>query len=111
MKKQDIAADAIVDPLVALPFFAVVVDGDAVVELIAGELKLLAAQIAPHDRNQIVEGEIRIAEQLKRATGREIVRLLLQPRDLLGIGRRRRRDLLAAPFKNARAIEPPDGHA
>jgi hypothetical protein len=106
-------ADLVVHVLEVPALFEVAPGGEAVVELVAGELDLLAVVVVLNEADEVAGGEARIVEGLEDALGGEVTGLVLEPGGFLRIGGRRGRGgvLLAAPLENVGAVEAPDRHA
>jgi hypothetical protein len=108
-----LVADSVVDLPEALALLEAASDGDTVVELVAGELDLLAEIVVLEETDEVPGRKSWIIQDFERALDGEMADLLLEARDFLGIecGRRRGRGLLAAPLEDVGAVEAPDGHA
>ncbi len=111
--KFDFFADALLNLLEKLALLEATSDGDAVVELIAGELDLLAMVVVLDEADEVAGGELGIVKDFEDALRGEVAGMVMEPGGFLRRGRRcgRGRILLAAPLEDVGAVEAPDGHA
>ena len=87
-------------------------DGDAVVELVAGELIALAKIVVLDESDEVTGGESGIVEDFDGALGGEVAGVVLEPGGFRGIGGRLGGGVLvAAPLEDVGAVKAPDGHA
>jgi len=110
---EDFVADFVVDALIVFASLAVAADFESVVELVAGELDLLAVVVVLDEADEVAGGEAGIVEDFEGALGGEVAGLFVERGGLFRAGRRRRRGgvLFAAPREDVGAVEAPDGHA
>jgi hypothetical protein len=108
-----LVADLVVDALEVLAFLEAPPGGEAVVELVAGELDLLAMVVVLDEADKVTRREPGIVEGLEGALGGEVAGMVMEPGGFVGARRRcgRRWVLLAAPLEDVGAVEAPDGHA
>ena len=108
-----LVADLALDALGSLALLKAGPDGEAVVELVAGELDLLAEIVVLEESDQVARGEPGIVEHFKGALGSEVAGLVVEPGGFPGIrsGGGRGGVLPAAPLEGVGAVEAPDGHA
>jgi hypothetical protein len=109
----NVIPDLVLHASKALMFLEAMAGGDASVELVAGELDLLAMVFVLDEPDEVAGREAGIVENLEEAPRGELARLILKPGHFLGIeGFRRRRGILfPAPLEDVGAVEAPDGHA
>lgn len=110
---HDLVADLLILSLKILLLLQAAANGDAVVELVAGELDLLAMIIVLDQAHQMAGRQMRIVEELEKALRRQVAGVVQKPGGFLRIRRRRRRGrvLRAAPLQNMAAEETIDRHA
>jgi hypothetical protein len=70
--EEELVADLIVLALVVLALFEVAPNGEAVVELVAGELDLLAVVVVLDEADEVARGEPGIVEDFEGALGGEV---------------------------------------
>jgi hypothetical protein len=106
-------ADSVVDALEVLLLLEAAPDGEAIVELVAGEFHLPAMVVVLEEADEVARGEPGIVEDFEGALGREVTGLVVEAGGFLRTRRRRGRGgvLLAAPLEDVGAVEAPDGHA
>jgi len=108
-----LVADLVVQALDVLSLLEASPDGEGVVELVAGELNLLAAVVVLHEADEVAGVDAGIVHDFEGALGGEVSGLVMDPGGFLGTWRRRGRGgvLLAAPLEDVGPVEAPDGHA
>jgi hypothetical protein len=108
-----LVADFVVDAFQGLLFIELAPDGEAVVELVAGELEFLTMVVVLDEADEVSGRKAGIVEGFEDTLGREVSGLVVEPGDFFGTGRRCGWGgvLFAAPLEDVGAVEAPDGHA
>jgi hypothetical protein len=108
-----LVADFVVDSLIVFLSFETAPDGEAVVELVAGEFNLPAVVVVLEESDEVARGEMGIVEDFEDTLGGEVAGVVKEPGGFLRTGRRCGRGgvLFATPLEDVGAVEAPDGHA
>ena len=111
--EECLLAHGLVDVTTLLDLFGTFANGEAVVELVAGELVFLAMIVVLDETDEVARGEPGIVEDLDGTLGGEVAGVVLEAGGFLWIGGRVGRGgvLLASPVEDVGAVEAPDGHA
>jgi len=111
--EESFFAHCVLDVPTLLDFFGTFADGEAIVELVASELIVLAIKVVLDEADEVAGREARIVEDFDGALGSEVAGVVLEAGGFLRIGRRVGRGwvLVAAPLQDVGAVEAPDGHA